>query len=398
MTERLYYDDAYLTRFQARIVERGCDGCEVYLDRTAFYPTSGGQPYDTGEINGVPVIDVIEDGERIQHRIARPVNAEEVECAIDWPRRFDHMQQHSGQHVLSAVLVKLFDAPTVGFHIGRDVSTIDAGASSLDTQQVRDVEQRANELVFENRPISVAYEQSSEAKDLRKPSEREGLLRIVCIDRLDRSACGGAHVRSTGEIGPVLIRKLEKVRGNLRIEFLCGGRAVRRSRADYDALSRIAQVFSSPLDEAPSLVAAQQAKLAESEKLRRRLHTEIAKAKGAQLYRETSPNDTGVRLSLRAPASGPVDEALRAEAQSFTANPKAVFVVLTEDPPSALLAVSEDTGIHAGNLMKKALAEAGGRGGGNARIAQGSLPSKEALARLREMIEEAGRRAGTTAG
>lgn len=388
MTERLFYEDAYLARFQSRIIERGCDPCEVYLDRTAFYPTSGGQPFDTGEINGVTVVDVIEDGDRIQHRIASPVNAAEVECVLNWPRRFDHMQQHSGQHLLSAVLEELFDAPTLSFHLGVEVATIDAGAASLSDGQIRKAEERCGELVFENRPISTAFEHSSEAKDLRKPSEREGVLRIVTIDRLDRSPCGGTHVRSTGEIGCVLIRKLDKIRGNVRIEFLCGSRAVRRARADYDALSRIARVFSGALDETPSLVAAQQVKLVEAEKARKRLSRQLAETRGRELYHQTAPDEGGMRRLIRQLPSGPIGDELRAEAQSFTANPKAVFAVFIDDPPSVLLAASKDTSLHAGNVLKEALAAAGGRGGGNVQIAQGSLPSGEALQQLRASLDD----------
>ena len=312
------YDDAYLTRFHARIIERGENPRELYLDQTAFYPLSGGQPNDSGEIGGVPVLDIIDEGDRIQHLVARPVEGEDVECEVDWLRRFDHMQQHSGQHLLSAVLNETLKMPTISFHLGRDASTIDVAVRSLSPEQVRAAEQRANEIVFENRPLSIAYEHASEAQNLRKPSEREGTLRIVTIDRLDRSGCGGTHVHSTGEIGPILIRKLEKIRGNIRIEFLCGGRAVQRARADYDALSQIARVFSAALDETAPLVAAQQSKLAEAEKTSKRLLLELAQNRGRTAYYETPPGDSGVRRLIREVPNGPPSDDLRVEAQSFT--------------------------------------------------------------------------------
>jgi alanyl-tRNA synthetase len=382
MTRRLYYDDAYLTRFSAHIVERGSDPCEVYLDRTAFYPTSGGQPHDLGTINEVPVVDVVDDGVRIQHRLARAVETADVEGIVNWPRRFDHMQQHSGQHLLSAILNNLFEAPTVSFHLGREASTIDVGVESLSPEQVQRAEQEANAVAFENRPLSIAYEQASEVQDLRKPSEREGTLRIVSIEGLDRSACGGTHVRSTGEIGPILIRKLEKIRGSTRVEFLCGGRAVRRARADYDAILGIARLFSTPPDEALSLVTAQQSKLIEAEKAVKRLMLELAQSRGRALYHETPAGPAGVKRVVRELLKGPIPDDLRVEAQSFTSGQKALFAARTEDPPSLLLAVSDDLGLNAGNILKAALAEGGGRGGGNARIAQGSLPSVEALSGL----------------
>src|SRR5205085_437811 len=182
----------------------------------------------------------------------------------------------------------------VSFHLGAESATIDLACSSLDPKQIQDVQERANDIVFENRPVSISFEEFSEDLGLRKPSEREGLLRIVAIADLDRSACGGTHVRATGEIGPILIRKLERVRGNMRIEFVCGTRAVERARADYEALSRIARVFSAGLDEAPELVAAQFEKSQELEKARRRLSAELAAAKGREIYVQTEPGPDGI--------------------------------------------------------------------------------------------------------
>jgi len=388
MTERLYYDDSYLKRFRAQVVERSPDGCDVYLDRTAFYPTSGGQPHDTGWIQGVAVTEVADEGERILHRLARPVEGGEVDCELDWDRRFDHMQQHSGQHLLSAVLHQLHNAPTISFHLGREISTIDVGLAALEPARLKEAERRANEIVFENRPIRVHYQEASEAEGLRRASGREGLLRIVEIEGLDRSACGGTHVRHTGEIGVVLLRRTEKIRSNLRIEFLCGRRAVARARADYDALAEIARLFSAPLDEAPALVAAQQARLVEAEKARARLALQAAEARGRELYRSTAADAAGVRRLVRhSPAGGPGEE-LRAEAQGFTASARAVFLSTFDEPPSVLLAVSEDLGLDAGRLLKTLLAEAGGRGGGTARMAQGSLP-REALPGVRQKLEAA---------
>jgi len=388
MTERLYYDDSYLKRFRARILERSPDGCDVYLDRTAFYPTSGGQPHDTGWIQGVPVVEVADEGERIRHRLARPVVGDEVDCEVDWDRRFDHMQQHSGQHLLSAVLHQLYNAPTISFHLGREISTIDVGLAALEPERLKEAERRANEIVFENRPIRVSYQEAQAADGLRRASQREGLLRIVEIEGVDRSACGGTHVRQTGEIGCLLVRRTEKIRGHLRIEFLCGRRALARARADYDALAEIARLLSASPDEAPALVAAQQARLVEAEKARLRLALEAAEARGRELYRLTAPDAAGVRRLVRhAPAGGATDE-LRAEAQGFTESAAAIFLSTFDEPPSVLLAVSENLNLDAGRLLKAVLAEVGGRGGGNARIAQGSVP-REALAGVRQRLEAA---------
>jgi alanyl-tRNA synthetase len=383
MTERLYYQDSYLSEFRARVVDTSPDQHRVYLDRTAFYPTSGGQPFDTGQLGGFNVIEVVDEGDRIAHVLSGPLNQSEVDGRIDLSRRFDHMQQHTGQHLLSAVLLEMFDAATVSFHLGAESSTIDI-SRALEPERLREAERRANQIVFENRPVTVSFQHSSEDLGLRKPTEREGDVRIISIQGLDRSACGGTHVRATGEIGPILLRKLDRIRGNLRVEFLCGRRAVSRARADFEALSQIARVFSAPLDDAPAMVEAQHEKLQESDRTRRRLATELAQASGRALYVETPPGEDGIRRALRRVES--LSEETRAEAQSFVSGGPAVFLALTEDPPSALLAVSKDSGVHAGDLLKRALTEAGGRGGGNAALAQGSLPSKEALDQLISIV------------
>ena len=381
MTERLYYTDSYLREFTARVIDASADGCTVYLDRTAFYPTSGGQPNDTGAIAGVPVADVVDEGERIAHRLAAPLHEGPVDCVIDWSRRFDHMQQHTGQHLLSAVFEDLFGLKTVSFHLGAESSTIDLEGGAAEPHIVREAERRANEIVFENRLVSVTFEQVGEAHDLRKATEREGTLRIISIEGLDRCGCGGTHVRATGEIGPILLRKLDKVRQTTRVEFLCGSRAVRRARADYEALSAAAQHFSSPLDEVPGLVATQLEAARAGEKARRKLELDLAAYQGKELYDATPAGADGIRRVQRRVDRGSLEE-LRAIAQNFTAQPKAVLVATLAQPPSILLAASADAGIDAGQMLKAALSEAGGRGGGNARIAQGSVGTAEQLERV----------------
>ena len=381
MTQRLYYNDSYLSEFDARIVDRSGDGMRVYLDRSAFYPSSGGQPFDRGEIDGAPVLDVIEEADRVAHVLAAPVLSEEVHCRIDWPRRFDHMQQHSGQHLLSAVFAETVMLHTVSFHLGQESSTIDLDTLALDSGILQSVERRANETIFENRPVTVQFAGPGESGDLRKPSERTGVLRIVSIEGLDRSACGGTHVRSTGEIGVILIRKVEKVRDATRVEFLCGARAVRRARADFEALSNIARMFSAPLDETPGMAAAHLEAARAGEKLLRKLEADLARYRGRELYEGTAPDPAGFRRAVRTLRDGNLEE-LRPLAQSFTEQPKAIFIGALQQPPSILLAVSADAGIDAGKAMKSALAQVGGRGGGNSRMAQGSVSSADLLERV----------------
>jgi len=381
VTERLYYTDAYLREFRARVTHRSGDGRLLYLDRTAFYPTSGGQPHDLGWIGGSPVVEVIDEEDTVAHLTAGPVDAAEVDCRLDWARRFDHMQQHSGQHLLSAVILEEFGLHTVSFHLGEEVSTIDIETPSLDAATIAAAERRANETVCENRPIEISFEEAEAVSDLRAPTQRQGTLRIVTIDRLDRSACGGTHVRLTGEIGPIVMRGLEKVRNTVRVEFLCGGRAVRRARADFDALSRIAQGLSARLDETPALVAALAEAARASDKQRRKIEADLHRYQGRELYETTSPGADGVRRLLRQLPSGSLDD-LRGLAQSFTAQPGAVFIGALQQPPAVLLAVSAGSPVEAGKTLKAALSREGGRGGGTPTLAQGSLPTPEALARV----------------
>ena len=377
MTDRLYYHDSYLREFRARVTDASPDRRTVYLDRTAFYPTSGGQPFDTGTLGDAGVTEVIDEDDRIAHVLRTPLRDEEVSGTVDWRRRFDHMQQHTGQHLLSAVLLELIDAPTVSFHLGAGSNTIDIGVSSLDLAQARAAEDRANAIVFENRPVTVSFQHSSEDLGLRKPTGRAGMVRIVAIQDLDRSACGGTHVRSTGEIGPILLRRFDRMRGNVRLEFLCGARAVTRARADYEALAAIARSFSAPPDDAPALVAAQIEKLQDAGKTQRRLLTELAQLRGRQLHAETPPGAGALRRVVRRVPS--IADEVRVEAQSYTAGGKAIYISAAGQPPSILLAASPDSGVNAGELLKSVLAKVGGRGGGNAALAQGSLPSAEAL-------------------
>jgi alanyl-tRNA synthetase len=386
-TQRLYYTDPYLQAFRASVQEAGADGRRVILDRTAFYPSSGGQPNDLGSITGIPLTDVIDEDERIVHVLAAPLADLEVEGSLDWNRRFDHMQQHTGQHLLSAVFADLFGFETVSFHMGAETSTIDLACASLTPEQLRSAEARANALVQENRPVRIDFEDAVAATGLRKPSERVGPLRIISIEGLDRSACGGTHVRATGEIGQILLRSVEKIRGNVRLEFLCGSRAVRRARLDYDALETCARLFSSPLDDVPELVAVQAERLKATDKIRKRLESELAQHRGRDLYAQTSPNAAGLRLHGRV-VHGALPENVRPEASAFVSGRKSVFVAISSTPSVILVASSPDSGIHSGNIVREVVSRFDGKGGGAANMAQGSFTGdpeavlEDVLARL----------------
>lgn len=376
MTERLYYTDAYQREFTATMIE---GGTRVYLDRTAFYPTSGGQLHDLGTLNGVAVVDVVDEGDRVAHVLESPLEAGPVEGRIDWSRRYDFMQQHTGQHLLSAVAEREFGWKTVSVHFGLEMSTVDLETTAADSTQIRAAEERTNALVFANLPVHIAFEDAGRAEGLRKATEREGDLRIVTIEGMDRSACGGTHVRTTGEIGPVLLRKVDRIRGIVRLEFACGMRAVRRAREEYESLAKAARVFSSHWEEVADAAASQAEQLKESEKARKKLSLEAAARRGRELYAAVAPDAAGRRVHVERVLGGSLDDEVRAVAQNYAAGSGGVFVALTEQPAAILLAAAADSGLDAGKALKEALAAAGGRGGGNAQMAQGSLPDKTAL-------------------
>jgi alanyl-tRNA synthetase len=375
VTQRLYYQDCYLQAFRARVIETSGDSRRVYLDRTAFYPTSGGQPFDTGTLGGAKVIEVIDEEERVAHVLDAPIAPGEVSAQIDWRRRFDHMQQHSGQHLLSAVLEELFKIPTVSFHLGAEVCTIDVAAPSLTALRIDRAEDRCAEIVSEARPLAITFEDAAADLGLRKESQRAGTLRVVAIQGIDRSACGGTHVRSTAEIGPVLIRKTEKIRGNTRLEFVCGLRALHQARADFRTLQDLSRQLSAPASETPSLVSAQLERIKTLEKANQRLTSEVAQREGREQWAATSPDAQGIRRAVEHVDQGAIDDAIRTRAQAFVAQGRAVFLAVSKNPPSVLLAASADSGIHAGDRVKSAVTAAGGRGGGNQALAQGNLPA-----------------------
>jgi alanyl-tRNA synthetase len=376
MTNRLYYTDAYRAAFTAKVVDRSADGLRVYLDETAFYPTSGGQLHDVGTLGGVAVVDVVDEDDRIAHVLAAPLDAASVEGQIDWARRFDHMQQHTGQHLLSAVFEDLFGFATVSVHFGPDYSTLDLAAESVSRAQLLEAESRANALVAEARPVTVTFEDAAAATGLRKPSDRQGTLRIVSIDAVDRSACGGTHVRTTAEIGAIMLRGTEKVRKATRVQFVCGARALDRARRDFESLGQIAAALSASPDDVASLIGAQAERAKAADAARKRLERELATYRARDSYENTQPDGRGIRTIVVRDAES-IDD-LRALAQAAIALPKVVVVGALKDPPSVLLASSEDSGVDAGRILKERLAAAGGRGGGSPRIAQGSLPDAAA--------------------
>jgi alanyl-tRNA synthetase len=288
------------------------------------------------------------------------------------------MQQHTGQHLLSAVIAEHFGQATVGVHFGRESSTLDLDTPGFGHAEIVEAEARANVAVTEDRPVEVSFEEAATAAGLRKASDREGTLRIVTIRNLDRSACGGTHVRATGEIGAIAIRRVERVKQHVRLEFHCGLRAVRRARADAELLSALATSHSAAAEELPALLEAQRAESKASGAARRELEDAVAGYRARELHASTPPDARGRHIAVVRDAVGSM-ERLRALAQAYTGLSGGVLIVVGAEPPTALFATAADTGLDAGRILKPALDANGGRGGGNARMAQGSVGEVVAL-------------------
>jgi len=344
MTERLYYHDSYLRQFEARVVksEQTAQGYEVVLDATAFYPASGGQPHDLGSMASTSIHEVVERDDEIVHYLAGPLVGGLLRCEIDWVRRFDHMQQHTGQHVLSQAFVRAAKRNTVGFHMGADYVTIDLDAEAVSSQQISEAEHLANEIVYENRPIAVRTVPETEvpALGLRKESQRTGPLRVVFVEDFDVSACGGTHVRRTGEIGSVVIRKVERVNRQARVEFVCGRRSVVSGQRDLETLSRVARQLSVGLGEVPARIEKQ---IEESRQLRKTLQVKnkmLASLLAKELYAQV-PEEQGSRI-VKQLFENEEMEFLKQLAQALLSSGNCVVLLGSRGSQAALLFAQND--------------------------------------------------------
>jgi alanyl-tRNA synthetase len=396
VTERLYYTDSYLIEFEAQVLEmaeNADDTIRVVLDRTAFYPTSGGQPCDTGTLAGARVSDVVaREDATIVHVVDGPMAPGPVRGRVDWVRRFDHMQQHSGQHVLSAAFERLLGVATASVHLGAEACTIDL-AREVSAGDIEGVEEEANRIVWANHPVTVRFVDASEAArlPLRRDSRREGTLRLVEIEDVDLSACGGTHVDRTGAVGIIAVGAAERFRGGTRLEFSCGRRALRAHRQFRAIVSAGAKVLSV----APGEVAAGIERLTgEIKALRRaagdlqgRLTASEAEALGAQ-----AEDVGGIRLVVAAIDGGDAN-GLKQMATTIVSRPGCAAVLLSAPPPSAIVvARSADVSLDAGGLLKQITARFGGKGGGREDFAQGGGlegPVDEMVAYARELAGRA---------
>ena len=373
-TERLYYSDCYLREFEASVLaaEPEARGFRVYLDRSAFYPDSGGQPPDRGTLNGIPVLDVLDEGDSVAHILERKPEGERVTGRIDWARRFDHMQQHTGQHILSAALERVGNFKTVSFHLGAEISTIDLDSDRLGRRQIDEAEELANQVVFENREVRILFKSADEAArmGLRKPTEREGEIRVVEVPDLDLSACGGTHVSRTGAIGLILVRKFERIKGLTRVEFLCGRRALGAARADFAFLSEAARLFSGARENVPALIGKQIEELRAIVRAREKLIKRLVAYEAQELF-ATAPEKNGRKIVRRIFAAEDSDEA-KMLAHAIAHQPTAVALIGGKGEPAVLFFAQSPGGpSDMGSILKQTVAKLGGKGGGARDFAQG---------------------------
>ena len=412
-SEHLYYSDSFLRTFTGAVTDvrevadsNGKQIWQLALNRTAFYPTSGGQPFDTGQLSAVsldgtalmvPVEQVEEDEQgAVWHFVRNPLVAGTfVEGQIDWKRRFDHMQQHTGQHLLSAVFWRELQAPTISFHLGESTSTIDLASEQVTHQSLERVERIANEIIGEDRQVTTRDLPRGEAEamlaagQLRKLPDRQGTIRVIDIADYDKNACGGTHVRSTGQIGGLQVRAVERVSRGVRIEFVCGLRAVRAVRADLAILRETSALLSTRATELASTVGRLLTEGKANAKQCQKLREELAVFQGAKLAME-EPIESGLRLVVRAWRDRDRDYVRLLASRTAIAAPRTavIFSANDSDPVRVFVARSSDLDFNCGQILREALAHVGLRGGGSADLAQGEVPAEQEVA-LRASISEA---------
>jgi alanyl-tRNA synthetase len=384
VTERLYYSDSHLIEFEARVVDvsdRVSGWTALVLDRTAFYPTGGGQPSDTGTLNGMRVVECIDDGDKgVLHVVqgAAPGRGDVVRGRVDWSRRLDHMQQHTGQHILSQALVTLFNAPTRSFRVLEALCQIDVELNNPTTEVIERAVELANNVIWEDRAIAIRNVTSGEASELplRKEPARDGDLRLIEIDGFDLTPCGGTHAYRTGEVGMIAVRSWERAKGLTRIEFVAGVRALADYRKANKSAREVAALFSTGRDDAPQLAAQM---VEEHKELNRRIRVleELAAEGEAEKLLATARDGVVVHTF-----EGRDAESLKKLAHALIASPRTIALLASRDKDTARLvfARSADAVGDMNALMREACALLDGRGGGKPEMAQGGGKKVERLA------------------
>ena len=411
MSDRLYYADPSLASFDAHVSDirevsrtQGRSLWQIALDRSAFYPTSGGQPHDTGVLTATssggalleaPILAVEEDEQgEVWHTTPKPLLAGTlVRGYVDWSRRRDHMQQHSGQHLLSAVVYRQLGAATLSFHLGEMTSTIDLAREAISPEELERVEDAVNEIIAENRPVTmrtiprVEAEMLLAAGTLHKLPDREGEIRLIEIDEIDVNACGGTHVEATGQIGGLLIRGTERMRQGVRVEFVCGIRAMVTARQDLITLTRTAAALSVGRIDVGDAVDRLLAEGKAANKGRQKLTEELAGYQASSLLLEVS-SQPGQKVLRQIFADRDAGYLKLLASRMITSAPKTCVLLAStqEEPARLIVAASSDAGIDCGTLLREALAAYGLRGGGSPSMAQGQI-SKVHLDALFSSVE-----------
>lgn len=377
MTKKLYYESAYLQEWETEInrkLERE-DGLYLVLEETAFYPHGGGQPCDTGTIGGIPVLDVILEEDEVLHKVESLPDLNRVSCRVDWDRRFDHMQQHSGQHLLSAVFLELCQAKTLSFHLGNDYDTIDIELPELMPEQLDLVEKEVNRQVVLNSNIvsyNVTAEEMSRLPLVKLPKVTEN-IRIVEIEGVEHNACGGTHVSSTGSIGMIKLLRAEKMKGNIRITFKCGGRALDESNANQRIIGTLSAKFNTGKDEILDRIEKWEAE----QKL---LQAELAALKeqndGYVAQELLAAQEPGGRVIAQVFDDRSLKD-LQSLAVRLTASTELPVLLLTAAENKVVLACSGGGGFSCGAFFKANLGEFQGKGGGGDKMAQAGFPAWE---------------------
>ena len=387
-TERLYYDDPYLTTFDARVIERATrDGRPVVaLDRTAFYPEGGGQPGDRGSLDGVRVVDTHEDGNLVWHLLDGPLEEDGVAGEIDWARRFDFMQQHHGQHLLSAAFERLFDARTVSVHLGEEICTVDLAHTGLSPDHLVEGEELTNRVIWDNLPIDARFVDRAELERLalRKAPGAFDRIRIVSAGDFDHSPCGGTHPRRTGEVGSVVLRRWERRGETLRVEFVCGVRAIRDYRWKNALLSGVAAGLSVGALELPGAIERLREAEERSRKALAAAEERLLRYEAQELVEGAEAID-GIPLVARSFEQRELDS-LRKLARQIADRGGIALLGLRSAKAQLVFARGEGLRYDMGALLREAAAITGGRGGGRPEAAQGGGPDVE---RLDEAIAQA---------
>ncbi len=376
-THRLYYDDSYLQNFEARVQScspaepvHGPSGVqpawEVLLDQTAFYPSSGGQPNDLGLLDEAIVLNVRDEGDDVVHIIDRELASGEVKGCVNWPRRFDHMQQHTGQHLLSAMFQERFGLPTVSFHLGADLCTIDLRGKEPSWEYLLGAQRAANRAIFEDRPVNVRYGTPEQLFRLgvRKEVEREGLLRAIEIESADLQPCGGTHVKSTGQIGLILVRGCSKIRQDWRVEFACGGRAESLATEDLARQRALVGALGCAVEDLPAHIEKLVAERDMQFKSLRAALQQLAEARAAQLVAAASPGTNGMRL-VASVLQGVQPDLLIPLATEIAKYQNSVALLVLEESGRLVFAQHPCAGKDMAAILKAVLACHPGKGGGN---------------------------------